>query len=92
MNRAEYDQWCSDQRAEREARQQAERRAERERERFAEQAASDDDRFVFATLPKCPSCGGVRHKSYRSIDQGDGSRMKWTTCQTCGEKFILILE
>lgn len=47
---------------------------------------------VFASLARCPACGGTKHKSYRSLDQGDGSRMKWTECKSCGEKFIVILE
>ncbi len=63
-------------------------RERRERERLA---AEPSARYVYATLPRCPACGGVKLKSYRSIDQGDGSRMKWTRCE-CGEKFIVILE
>lgn len=49
-------------------------------------------RYVFVELPRCPECGGTRHRAYRSVEQGDGSRMKWTECKTCHEKFIVILE
>ena len=30
-------------------------------------------RYVFCERPRCPECGDVRLRSYRSIDQGDGS-------------------
>ncbi|MEX2310633.1 MAG: hypothetical protein WD738_23905 [Pirellulales bacterium] len=66
----------------------AKRRAECALERLAD---PHDGRYVYAVLPRCPACGGAKHKSYRSIEQQDGSRMKWTRCE-CGEKFIIILE
>jgi len=80
MTRDEYDHWVSDREAECEAR--------RERENLT---ARSDARYVFSVLPRCPQCNGTHHRSYRSIDQGDGSRTRWTKCQTCGTKFILIL-
>jgi len=49
-------------------------------------------RYIHCERPRCPECGGTEHKSYRSVEQADGSRMKWTTCKSCGEKFIVILE
>jgi len=66
--------------------------AENKARRFAERAASPGSRYVYASLPRCPACGGTEHRSYRSVDQGDGSRMKWTACKACGEKFVVILE
>jgi hypothetical protein len=53
--------------------------------------AAEREQYVFAIMPRCPYCDGVRHRSYRSIDQGDGSRKKWTRCE-CGKKFIIVLE
>jgi hypothetical protein len=65
---------------------------ERQRERFAESLAAPEAVYVFARLPRCPACGSSELRSRRSIDQGDGSRKRWTTCKICNETFFLILE
>ncbi len=49
-------------------------------------------RYVFVERPRCPRCGSSSHRAYRSVEQCDGSRMKWTVCQACREKFIVVLE
>ena len=50
---------------------------------------------VIVERPRCPACGGVRLRKYRSIrDQGDGSALWWVTCQApeCGHRFRVLLE
>jgi len=49
---------------------------------------------VIAVAPRCPNpdCGSTKHSSYRSIENGDGSRTKWTVCKACGQRFIIVLE
>ena len=42
--------------------------------------------------PRCPACGGVKLRKYRSItDQGDGSALWWVRC-SCGRRFRVLLE
>ena len=42
--------------------------------------------------PRCPACGGVRLRKYRSVaDQGDGSALWWVRC-SCGRRFRVLLE
>jgi hypothetical protein len=42
--------------------------------------------------PKCPACGSVRLRKYRSInDQGDGSSLSWVRCE-CAHRFKLLME
>jgi DNA-directed RNA polymerase subunit M/transcription elongation factor TFIIS len=50
---------------------------------------------VVAQRPRCPRCGGVRLRKYRSQrDQGDGSSLSWVRCldEQCGHRFRLVLE
>lgn len=49
-------------------------------------------RYVFVLLPRCPACGGVKHRPYRTTDQGDSTKMQHAVCKTCGEKFRIIFE
>ena len=45
--------------------------------------------------PRCPRCGGIHLRKYRSIkDQGDGSSLCWVRCiaPDCGHRFRLLLE
>ncbi len=45
--------------------------------------------------PRCPQCGHIRLRKYRSItDQGDGTALSWVKCQNavCGHRFRLLLE
>jgi hypothetical protein len=48
--------------------------------------------IIFVRRVKCPACHGIRHKTTRSVDQGDGSRLHWKTCQTCQKKFFVCVE
>ena len=49
-------------------------------------------RTVVVERPRCPLCGGIRLRKYRSIrDQGDGSALWWVRC-ACGARFRVLLE
>ena len=50
---------------------------------------------VTVERPRCPACGGVRLRKYRSQrDQGDGSTLSWVRCldEDCGYRFRLVQE
>ncbi len=50
---------------------------------------------VTVERPRCPRCGGVRLRKYRSVrDQGDGSALWWVACEqsACGHRFRVLLE
>jgi len=50
---------------------------------------------VTVDRPRCPKCGGVLLRKYRSIrDQGDGSALSWVRCmnEACGHRFRLVQE
>jgi len=42
--------------------------------------------------PRCPRCGSVELQTNRSIDQGDGSRLRWATCRQCEHRLRYVLE
>lgn len=45
--------------------------------------------------PRCPRCGGVRLKKFRSVrDQGDGTALWWVVCSNgvCSHRFRVLLE
>jgi hypothetical protein len=45
-------------------------------------------------LPTCQHCGGARLRVYKSIDQGDGSRLQFVKCNDpkCGGRSKVIWE
>jgi hypothetical protein len=47
--------------------------------------------YVYCRRPRCP-CGSARLRSYRSLDNGDGSRTKYSRCLECGRRLVLVLE
>ena len=49
------------------------------------------ERYVYCTLPRCPSCNSSNLKAYHSTDNGDGSRTRYVRCE-CGRRLILVLE
>ena len=49
-------------------------------------------RYVFATIPRCPTCGGARLATDRSVRSTDGAKQQWKTCRSCGAKFFVIWE
>jgi len=47
---------------------------------------------VTVERPRCPACGGVKLRKYRTLaDQGDGSALWWVQCE-CGRRFRVLLE
>lgn len=45
--------------------------------------------------PRCPRCGHIHLRKYRSIrDQGDGSALWWVVCRngSCAHRFRVVLE
>jgi DNA-directed RNA polymerase subunit M/transcription elongation factor TFIIS len=65
-------------------------------EQAHQQQPNEMQRQRLATItverPRCPACGDVRLRKYRSIrDQGDGSALWWVRC-TCGHRFRVLLE
>lgn len=58
---------------------------------------SRSERLATITMQRarCPACGGIALKKYRSIrDQGDGSALSWVRCAGagCGRRFKVLLE
>ena len=48
--------------------------------------------MVTVERPRCPACGGVKLRKYRTLaDQGDGSALWWVRC-SCGQRFRVLLE
>ena len=42
--------------------------------------------------PRCPHCGSEKIRTRRSINQGDGSMFRYTTCKNCEENFAVVAE
>jgi transposase-like protein len=41
---------------------------------------------------RCPACLSTNVKVYGTIDQGDGSLLRYTRCRACATKFRVIAE
>lgn len=54
--------------------------------------AAESTRYVFAARIRCPVCSSADLKPLRSIDQGDGTRMRRTLCRECDHRFFVILK
>jgi len=49
--------------------------------------------LITLTRPRCPHCGGIALKKYRSLrDQGDGTSMAWIRCTNCDVRFKVLME
>jgi DNA-directed RNA polymerase subunit RPC12/RpoP len=48
--------------------------------------------LVFTTRPRCPSCGSVRLHADRTLDNGDGTLLRYSRCRECGQKIHLVVE
>ena len=62
-----------------------------------EKPAQARQRLMTITVerPRCPACGGVKLRKYRTLaDQGDGSALWWVVCgePTCAHRFRVLLE
>lgn len=42
--------------------------------------------------PSCPFCQSTSHAIVKTIDNGDGSRMRRCVCNRCSERFIIVVE
>ena len=48
--------------------------------------------YAYFPRPRCPLCNSPDLKIYKTVDNGDGSIVRYSKCRSCGEKFKLILE
>jgi DNA-directed RNA polymerase subunit RPC12/RpoP len=49
--------------------------------------------FIQAPPPiTCPHCGATRPITVRSVDQGDGSRLRLQLCRRCSGRFRVVVE
>lgn len=57
-------------------------------------STTDADQPVYISVkrPRCPRCGGVKLRTYKSIDNGDGSVTRYSRCRDCDRRMILIVE
>lgn len=49
-------------------------------------------RYLFLERPRCPECGSTRLRTYRSVEQEDGTRLRYSECLTCGCRLRIVLE
>lgn len=54
-------------------------------------ARYDPPTYVSVILPRCP-CGSAHLRAYKTVDNGDGTKTRYSTCQTCGQKLVLVVE
>ena len=53
----------------------------------------DSARYVFCERARCPGCGSVRLKVYKTIGgDDDDSVTRYTRCKDCGQRFIIVAE
>jgi len=55
-------------------------------------STADAPEYIYIRVPRCPQCDSTRLLAQRSVDNGDGTRTKYTRCEGCGFHVILILE
>ena len=50
--------------------------------------------FIEIETPRCPvaSCSSRRLDTYKTLPQGDGSRLRYCQCLDCGQRFKLVIE
>ena len=48
--------------------------------------------YVYARRVRCPSCNSPSLRVQRSVDNGDGSRTRYSKCRDCGANVVLIIE
>lgn len=53
--------------------------------------ATDINRYVFVTVPRCPICGSSKHTTQRT-ERHDGNRCQRKLCRGCGWRFLLVWE
>ena len=48
--------------------------------------------YLYHRRPRCPVCGSPALKVQRSVDNGDGSRTRYSKCQDCGSNVVVVVE
>ena len=48
--------------------------------------------IVFITAPACPECGAARPLTVKSLQNGDGSVTRRSTCRHCLARFLVVVE
>lgn len=47
---------------------------------------------LFATIPRCTRCGSATFKPYKTVNQNDGSKLRYARCKRCQMKVKIIIE
>lgn len=60
-------------------------------------AAAKTDRraeplYVHVARPRCPGCSSPNLLSYKTVEQGDGTLLRYSLCRDCHAKCKVILE
>lgn len=55
-------------------------------------SAKPDVPEIYIERPRCPACLSTDVKVYGTLDQGDGSLLRYTRCRACKTKFKVIAE
>ena len=48
--------------------------------------------YVSFVRPRCPTCGSVHLRAYKTCNNGDATLTRYSHCLDCREKIILIVE
>jgi DNA-directed RNA polymerase subunit M/transcription elongation factor TFIIS len=49
-------------------------------------------KYVYVTRPKCPDCGSVKLRAYKTIPNGDLTLTRYCKCGECQARLILVVE
>ena len=55
-------------------------------------AAVEQRHYIYFERPRCPECGSIRLRAYRSTKNGDRSVTRNSRCLDCGAKLIVVAE
>jgi transposase-like protein len=48
--------------------------------------------YLTLVRPRCPECNSPNFRAYRTNDNGDGSKTRYSICQECGRRVVIIVE
>jgi len=48
--------------------------------------------YLFIERPRCPNCGSLKLRTYRTSRHGDDSLTRHAACADCGQKVLIVLE
>ena len=54
--------------------------------------AAEERHYIYFERPRCPECGSIRLRAYRSTKNGDRSVTRNSRCLDCGAKLIVVAE